>query len=183
MNLMRKLNELLRSKKGGSVLVILAVAGMALIFLSTLKPQGSTKQVSSDSGFEYADKLESELAAVVCKITGEKDARVFISLESSEQKVYADALKRSNGTTENTTDGSGSKKEQKDNTEQSYIIVEDSDGKQEALVVTTVAPVVRGVVVVSSFADNSAVSERIVEAVTTALNISSKKVCVVEGLE
>ena len=39
MNLMRKLNELLRSKKGGSVLVILAVAGMALIFLSTLKPQ------------------------------------------------------------------------------------------------------------------------------------------------
>ena len=40
---------------------------------------------------------------------------------------------------------------------------------------------VKGVVVVCQGGDNAAVSQRIVDAITTALNISSKRVCVTKS--
>ena len=43
------------------------------------------------------------------------------------------------------------------------------------------ALVVKGVVVVCQGGDNAAVSQRIVDAITTALNISSKRVCVTKS--
>ncbi len=180
---MKRLNEILNKKNAGKVLFFLAITGIVLIYLSTFTGKGGKDKVKVDTDEQYVEQLEDRLASVVEGITGEKNAQVLVSLESSKETVYADLVDESNDKS-NDYEGDATKKTQeKSDTKQSLILVEDKDGGQQALVVTTIAPTVRGVVVVSSQAENEQVKERIVTAVTTALNIPSKKVCVVGGYQ
>ena len=54
------------------------------------------------------------------------------------------------------------------------------DGK-EGLLVTEIQPTVRGVVVVCDGGDRDDVRERVIQAVAVALDVSSKRVCVVKS--
>lgn len=56
-----------------------------------------------------------------------------------------------------------------------------SDGSEQALAVTEIQPVVKGVVVVCDGGGNPAVQQSVTEAVTTALDISSVRVCVIKA--
>ena len=62
--------------------------------------------------------------------------------------------------------------------ETSPILLEDAQGNQHALTVTQTQPEVQGVVVVSDFAGDPAVREKLLTAVCTALDLSSARVCV-----
>ena len=62
--------------------------------------------------------------------------------------------------------------------EVSYITVRDANGSERALAVTEVQPTVKGVVVVCPGGEEPVVQQRIISAVTTALDISSKRVFV-----
>ena len=65
--------------------------------------------------------------------------------------------------------------------ETAHILLEDAQGNQSALTITQTQPEVQGVVVVSQFAGNAAIREKLLEAVCTALHVSSAKVCVTAG--
>lgn len=175
---MNKIKEFL-SKKNNNLIFILALVGIALVFISSLDLNFSSDNDLDDINYEA--ELEEKVKNVVCKITGERNVEVFITLESSEEIVYADKIKSSNNLTEDNQGEDKTKLNEKQDKEQNYIIIEDSDGGQQALIVTTLSPTVRGVVVVSKYANDEAVSESIINAVTTALNISNRKVCVVGG--
>ncbi len=178
---MNHIKDILKGKNAGKIMFAAVLIGIVLIFLSSLKDKDSPKREQADTDAEYVEQLEDKLSSVVTSITGEKNVQVLVSLESSTETVYADLIDQSNDKT-NDVDGDASQKTQeKSDTKQSFILVEDKDGGQQALVVTKIAPTVRGVVVVSKQAENELVKQRIVDAVTTALNISSKKVCVVGG--
>ena len=60
-----------------------------------------------------------------------------------------------------------------------YILVKAADGSQKPLIVTKTEPEIRGVVVVSRGGSDPKMREKIVEAVKTALDLSSTQVCVV----
>ena len=62
--------------------------------------------------------------------------------------------------------------------ETSHILLEDADGNQSALTVAQTNPEVQGVVVVSRFAGDPAIQEKLLKAVCTALDVSTAKVCV-----
>ena len=178
---MNRLKKILKGDKATKIIFICGMVGIVLIFISTLNINtgGKSTSVNKSTADDYAEKIETQLSEVVCKITGEKSVKVMVSLDSSGEVIYADAKSIS---TNNVTDqGSDSKYKSQvtDNTEQNYIIVKDSNGDQRALIVSELSPTVRGVVVVTGYADNPAVAERITSAVTTVLNIPSKKVCVV----
>lgn len=175
---MNKIKEFL-SKKNNNLIFILALVGIALVFISSLDLNFNSG--NDDETVNYEAELEEKVKNVVCKITGERNVEVFITLESSEEIVYADKIKSSNNLTEDNQGEDKTKLNEKQDKEQNYIIIEDSDGGQQALIVTTLSPTVRGVVVVSKYANDEAVSESIINAVTTALNISNRKVCVVGG--
>ena len=66
----------------------------------------------------------------------------------------------------------------KESTEQKYLLVEGEDGKKQALVKTTKEPAVKGIVIVCEGGDSTAVKAEVINAVTTALDISSSRVCV-----
>lgn len=176
---MKNWRKLVDKKYAGKFLFILALAGMALIFFSTLDVKKEETASDEEPETDYSQQLEQKLSAVVSKITGEKSVEVFVTLENGQETIYADLVDESNDRTEDTDGKSSQKTQEKSDTKHSVILVEDKDGAQKALVVTTMAPTVRGVVIVSEYASNEAIRESIVTAVTTALNISSKKVCVV----
>ena len=170
--------QLMRSKKGGWILVAAALLGMLLIYLSTRSTPAKTSDSDSNSD-RYRIELETKLSQIVSRITGEKAPEIFVSLEGSEEVVYADRMDQSDDRLENSDGGDSNRKQEKSDRKQNYILVEDADGGQKALVVTTLSPTVRGVVVVTEAADQPTIREQIFQAVTTALNIPSNKVCVV----
>lgn len=168
------------------VIIIGGLIGIALIFLSGYlnHDRTDTKDVSSQSvvtAEQYAKELETSLTDLVNRIQGAGEAKVLVTLERSTQYVYATEEKRSNQTTEDKSDGSTTKNEANDNTETTYILVKDADGAQKALAVTEVQPIIKGVVVVCDGGDDPTVQQDIVSAVTTALDITSVRVCVIKA--
>ena len=163
-------------------IVIAGAAGIALIFLSGLFGSGKAdeqeaaqpKQDAQTAG-AYTEELEASLTDLVSHIQGAGKAKVMVTVERGAEQVYAQEEKRSTQTTQ----GSGSN----DSKETNYILVKDADGSQRALMVTEVQPVVKGVVVVCDGGENPTVQQRIIDAVTTALDVTSARVCVVKAAD
>ena len=176
---MNKIKKMLFADKNIKYIIIIGIVGMVLIFLSgfdLFSKSNTTVNVE-----DYAKTTEEKLNKIVCRITGEKNVGVMVSLYSNGEVVYADAKSISKNNKTDSQSDNNYKTEQTDDSEQSYIIIENSQGGEEALIVSKITPAVKGVVIVTKYANNSAVSERISTAVATALDISNKKVCVVMG--
>lgn len=168
------------------VIIIACIVGIALIFLSSVIKNNSIKidkkPVQNEiAPQQYALQLENSLTDIVTRIQGAGNAKVLVTLERGTQYIYATEEKKSNQTTEDKSDGAITKNEANDNTENKYIIIKDADGGQKALAVTQVQPIIKGVVVVCDGGDNPEVEQNIISAVTTALDISSVRVCVIKA--
>lgn len=181
---MKRINEWIRSltsgKKGSKILIFAGIAGIFLIFLSTLFPtaekQKDKKSASSQTLESYTQELETRLEGIVGKINGVGRCQVLITMERGTEYIYAKEEK----TTDDTSKSSGVQQYaegSKSTGEQQYIII-DSDGGEQALLVTEIAPRVKGVIVVCEGGGNETVRNSVTNAVTTALDISSSKVCV-----
>ncbi|HOB36530.1 MAG TPA: stage III sporulation protein AG [Candidatus Avimonas sp.] len=165
-----------KSKKGINAVVAIGLIGMLLIFLSTLFP-GRDKPVekglkASMTAEEFVSKTEKKLSQIIRSIEGAGECRVMVTLENGVEYVYA---REQDINTDRKEDDSG--KSERDGKRESIIIVDTENGRQ-GLLVTEIQPTVKGVVVVCQGGDDPVVQERIASLVTTALNISSKRVCV-----
>jgi stage III sporulation protein AG len=107
--------------------------------------------------------------------------QVLVTIEKGVENVYATEQKTSKQVTSNQGSETTAKSQENDNTETTYIVIKDADGGQQAIAVTQIQPVVKGVVVVCDGGSDATVEQQIVNAVTTALDISSTKVCVVSA--
>ena len=152
-----------------NLIIIGGLIGIALIFLSSYFPTGSGGSGSAEetldkiSAQEYTSQLEENLIQIISHIDGAGEAKVMITLETGVETKYA--------TQEKSSTESGT-------SEVSYITVRDANGSERALAVTEVQPTVKGVVVVCPGGEEPVVQQRIISAVTTALDISSKRVFV-----
>lgn len=171
------LNRFLAKDKTVKLLLILGLCGVALIFLSTLLgdrkkeeqvPAGETAKLTAE---EYGRKLEEDLARIVRAVTEEETPTVLVTLESGSRYVYAVDEKAG-------SQREGEKKEEENET--IHVILKDADGAQRALAVTEIQPEIKGVVIVSRYAGDPAIREKLTDAVKTALNLSSARVCVTD---
>lgn len=160
-------------------LVALGLCGIALIYLSSLLGSGGKKEESKPEQAEretagsYEKRLEEELSRIVRAITGEEGPTVLVTLESGSRLIYA----------ENESRDFQSEKEEgqvSERTEKTHVLLKNSEGGQQPLTVTEMEPEVKGVVIVSGRAGDPAIREKLTEAVKTALNISSARVCVTD---
>lgn len=178
----KKFHEFLLKDKFKKIIIFVGILGIALIFFSgLLKTSGTQKTKSStqnSSTKEYVFQLESSLREMVSSIKGAGNTKVLVTLENSEETVYATEEKKNKEATEDKTDGQLSKKRESDDCEKKYITIKDADGTERALSVTQIQPTVKGVVVVCDGGDIPEVQQRITEAIKTALNITSKRVYV-----
>ena len=174
-----KIKKLIHNPK---VLIISGLCGIALIFISSLFPNGDksdNKNVSSGTEYaaeEYCDKLEKDIENIVTHITGDKNPTVVITLESGIRYHYASADETDTSSSVGDTNDQSSESKK-----QSYITVKTADGGEQALVVTEIMPEIRGVAIICTSGNNESVAEKIKNAVTAALNITSKRVYISGG--
>lgn len=167
-------NKYILKLRSPKILIALGLVGMLLIFLSSLGKTDKQEQTEMQAGItteEYRRQLESDICEMVSNITGNKRVTVVITLENGIKYSYADTKEKtaSDKTSEQTQTSDSELKE-------GYIIVKNSEGGEEALLITEQMPQVRGVAIVCDGGDNQILNEKILNTVTAALNITSKRV-------
>lgn len=177
------------SQKQAKWLTALGIAGMLLIMLTGLWPDiGAQKAAAAgDTGgtlTTYAQQTEQRLAEILKQVKGVGAVHVMVTLENGVEYRYAADEKQSGDSVFTYADGSAapSKVQEKEDRQQSYILV-DSTGGKKPLVLTELSPRVKGVVVVCSGAGNPVIRQRVTDAVTTALGVTSLQVCVIQSAE
>lgn len=174
--LLNRATTFLRSDKGRKVLIVCGVVGILLLALPEFLPQKTEQQVAQVSAETFIRETEDKLASILGSIQGAGECRVMVTLENGVEYVYATEQKTNTDRQED-SDSDSNKVIQRDDSEKSVIVI-DTDSGRQGLLVTEVQPTVKGVVVVCEGGSDEEVRERIVQAVTVALNISSKRVCV-----
>lgn len=159
-------------KEDKRVLIIIAVGvlGMALIFLSELKPASKgTVKADESSAASYEEITEQKLRALVESIEGAGRAEVMLTFDSSKEEVFAK---------DTDEDVEKREKETAQKTKNKYIIVENDKG-ENGLITKSVYPRVCGVAIVCDGADDSVIKQRIVETVSALFDINSTNISVV----
>lgn len=129
---------------------------------------------NGDTIDQYRQKLETDILNMLSAMQGVGNVKVMITLENGVENIYV-------------TEESFSSDISKDNNiilderrtgEKSTLLVEDENGRRQALLKMTVEPAVRGVFVVCDGGDNILIVSRITDAIKALLNISSTKIYV-----
>lgn len=165
--------NLILKLKNPKVLVIVGLCGILLIFLSTFMGSDNTSsgKISEMDVEQYRAMLEEDIAEMVTDITGSRKVSVIVTLESGIRYSYADV------TEESSSDKSdGDSDSTVSEIKEGYVTVKSSDGGEQALLLTTQMPEIRGVAVVCVGGDNEILREKITNTITVALNITSKRV-------
>lgn len=171
-NFPERLRRQLCSVRGVRLVVILGVAGLALILLSGFLPSKEetpkeTTVSAIDSSAElqaYCNQLESRLVQILEQMDGVGKCEVMLTATGTAETVYAQ-------------DEETDRAEEKIQAQRKCVIVSDGDGEQ-ALVERVVSPQISGVIIVCSGASSSVVQERVSDAVQAVLDIPSNRICV-----
>lgn len=169
------------TKKNLKILILIIVAIVCmLIFMidsSGNSDDNSSTSIQSTNGYtttlEYCSELESKLQAVLSSVKGAGEVKVMITVDGSPELVYAkdeDEKVSSNSSGTTTTSSTSSP------------IIVTVNGGSNALILTENLPNVKGVIVVSSGADDVSVKLDILTAVSRLLDISIDQVTVLKGV-
>lgn len=193
-----RLKNLTLTGKSSKVSFLFLLLGLLFVLISNIFSNGrnnsnkkletTNTQESYTSVNNYKKDLESSVKDIISamKDVGE-NPKVLISLESTEQNVYATENKKSTETIKDGysnytgsyySTGEQNKVKETSETETKYIKIRDSDGTEKALAVTKIQPAIKGVVVVCPGGGDPLVKDKITDAVKVALNIPSRKVFV-----
>lgn len=168
-----------------TVIFLLGIAGILLIGLSSILPtrkeetrglQQSQDTPETDAG-AYAAELEGKLRDILEQTEGVGTAKVMVTLENGYRKVYAKTEKVNNDLLEDIRAEDEKKTQEKQVTEQTYVLVDGAGGKVP-LVTAQLEPEVKGVVVVCQGGSDPLVVRRVVDTVRVALNIPSTRIAV-----
>ena len=182
--------KLAKNEKYRKIIVFAGLAGIVLILISgnlkscdgyqsnQLQPVSSQPSVTAE---QYEKGLEANLTGIISQISGVGNAKVLVTLDQTAQYVYATEEKQSRQQTSEKSDSQTGKSEDDYSDETTYLLVKNSDGSEQALRVTEIQPLVKGVVVVCDGGDDPNVQQSVTDAVTTALHITSVRVCVIKA--
>lgn len=159
------------------LLGIAALLGICLILAS----QGSETKVKNEQNSKthspsldlYTSTLESRLESVVSNISGAGKANVFITFDSTFETVYLSNARLDESKTNTDT--------QKKTTEKSLATLHTGSANQEPVVVKQLCPKISGVLIVCKGGEISTVKNNIINAVSTAFDISKSKIYVTGG--
>ena len=156
------------------IAVVLGAAGMLMIMLSELvpeskdKPEKAMSQTETTDSDDFRKRTERELKDLLEQIEGVGECEVMISLESSTEYIYAENISRF------TEDNADRRSEKLDED----IVITENSGTRQPLIRKVIDPQIGGVVIVCEGGGDISINERVQKAVSTALNISSTRVCV-----
>ena len=158
------------------VLVLILIVGLILFMKiggtkSSVKSSQST-ELEYQTTMSYCEQLEKKLEKVLSQVKGAGQVKVMISLEGSPELVYA---MDSDSKVSSTNSGSTT-------TSSSTPIIIQRNGKSGPLILTEKLPNVKGVIIVSSGANDVSIKIDILNSVSTLLDISTDKINVLKGV-
>lgn len=164
-----KLKELMKKPFFLKAAVLVGAAVIIIILITDLSGDDTKKrskeescQISFANADLYENETESRLKAILTEIEGVGKAEVLLTINSTEEYVYAETVKNGASQTEN-----------------GYVII-DKGSEKEALIKKINNPSISGVVIVCEGGDDPKVCERLYKAVSTALNIPTSKIYIAE---
>ncbi len=141
-----------------------AAAGVLLLILGRFIPSSAVGKKQNDTKADdiayYSERLEEKIESLVSKVSGAGEADVVITLDCTDEYVYAQNTKKSEGSSA-----------------VDYLVLSGSDG-ESGLPVCRIYPTVRGVAVVCGGGRDAAVKKEITELIASALGISASKITV-----
>ena len=163
----------------------LGLSGILLVGLAPMLKSGDREATATASSAlqinlsaeEYASTVEERLCNILGKIEGVGTVEVMVTLKSGYLCTYAVTEKRDSDVSEEIKSDEQRKTQEKNTTEQSYVLIGEGDSTQP-LVMSCSEPEVKGVVVVCDGGGDPLVVSQVTSAVKVALDISSARITV-----
>ena len=179
------LDSLLANDRRARLVIVMGVVGMVLILASSfwqaVKKEDAVSETAATSQ-NYVEYHQKRLEGILAKVDGVGAVDVMLTLQNGVQYIYAKDEKQSADSVTTYSQGNESKLQQKNDKQQSYILVDSSNGKRP-LIVTELEPKIQGVIVVCQGAKSAVTKQNIIDVVTTALGVMSIQVCVVSSAQ
>ncbi|SKC72230.1 stage III sporulation protein AG [Maledivibacter halophilus] len=194
MGFFKKFKEILDTGNTKKIIHNLAIVVIAciiiLIFLSTFFPKDDSIETSNSNidvvkgeledanipETAYSDSMESRLEKILSKINGVGEVKVMITYETTSEVVPAANVTKSEQTTQETDTQGGNRVIKQENISEDIVTVSNKDYNNSPIVIKEIKPIIRGVIVVATGADDPRVKNNLIEAVTTVFQIKSHKV-------
>lgn len=168
-----KIKKSFKGDKKLKIVVIIGAIGVAMLLVSSMfgsdTNEGGGSVSISVSAQEYAKTLEKELSDILSEIEGAGKCSVMITMDCGVETIYATQEESSYD-----VDNNGESQDYSMN----YVILGNSSSGKEALVIKEIQPRLRGIIVVCEGGGNSKVKMNIINAVSSAFDISSTKISV-----
>lgn len=185
------MQRLLQNDHTRKIIIAVGAVAILIIFFSGFFGQNKGSTANTDSAQQtsvksltaddYKAQTEQSLTALINEIEGVGNASVLVTIEKSSEQVYATEEKTSTQTQQDNNTSSTIKNQSNNSNETKYLVIKNSDGTQQPIAVTEIQPIVKGVVVVCSGGNDPLVQQNVIQAVTTALNITSNRVSVIQS--
>ena len=166
------------TKKHIKILMILLIMLVAMILYLGVNDNknvvvgGNTSDDGYLSTLEYCERLEEKLEGIISQIDGAGNVKVMVSVSGSPEIIY---VSDTDNKTSTTTNGSTT-------TTTSSPIIIGSGSNSSGIIKTETLPDVKGVIVVSSGANQVGIKLDILKAVSTLLDISTEKITILKGV-
>lgn len=175
----KKLMEIFggNDKKVKTDILTLAAVGVALIgmggFLGGTKKE---KEVPITETKEVQKSLENRLKEILSKVDGAGRVDVLITYKATGEKIVAKQIKQEDTSTDETATIGDERSIKSNILESSYVIVENSDGSEEPLILKEEEPEIEGVIIVAEGGGDVIVKNSLIKAVEAALGVKSHKI-------
>ncbi|MEY4480055.1 MAG: hypothetical protein RLZZ267_733 [Bacillota bacterium] len=161
-------------------IIVLAGLGVVLMILSNyFKAEPEVSNVlpvtNAEKQMEVVEsneekKMEQRLQTMLEQLPGVGRVDVMIVFDASKQLVIQQNIENNQQVTEE-QDRNGATRQIHEQSKQSQTVMQQSSGNQQPLVVQTIQPKVRGVLIIAEGAERQAVKQMILEAVRKGLDV------------
>ncbi len=160
-------------------ILLLGFLGIFLLSVGELMPETEKSTVNTAEYYNsYKLEMEKQVKRILSSVNGAGNVEVMITLESGRETVYVRQEKKVDD--EDISLNNGENQQSTRNSYENEIVMVEENNQKQALIEKVLEPVVQGVVVVCSGADDVSVVSDITNAVCVALNITSNRVCVIK---
>lgn len=160
------------SEKKSKKLLLPVLAGLVGVGLLVLGGVGQSKreQLKQNeevaellSPSEYAEEIESRVAAICSRVEGAGEVHVTVSLKGTYRAIYATDWQSSSSSSKST------------------MVLVGSGSSEEAVLIGYENPEIAGIGIVCEGGDRVEVQERILSLVSAAFDVSTHKIFIVAG--
>ncbi|MCR8633953.1 stage III sporulation protein AG [Paenibacillus radicis (ex Xue et al. 2023)] len=138
---------------------------------------GSSVSKERNTFREYEEAYQLQLKEILTKIVGVGEVEVLVTIESTEEIMVERNSKDSQQVT-NEKDQHGATRHITDVSRSGEVVLYEVSGGKQPLVVKTIKPKIRGVLVVAKGAENLTVKKMITEAVERGLDVPANRISI-----